>query len=265
MSPRLAVSSAGANVEHASKNKATSPDRDAHGRAGSVGAAGERPGIGPRPTVRWPAWAHRSWLTRRRGGRSRFAGRRTRCCCRRSATRGSALAAVITSLQVLGQTAFGFQLSIAQILVSLLTCAILEFGITFRQRPRDHVAGERAPDGERDRVRPARARHRARRLVEHERLVDLRRHGGRGAPLEAPDPLPRPPLPQPLELRHSSSASCCSGRRGPIRSPSGGGRCRRGWCSRSGSSWWASSRSCCGSTCSRSRSRSGSRSPSASA
>ena len=44
------------------------------------------------------------------------------------------LAAVITSLQVLGQTAFGFQLSIAQILVALLTCAILEFGITFRQR-----------------------------------------------------------------------------------------------------------------------------------
>ncbi len=44
------------------------------------------------------------------------------------------LAAVITSLQVLGQTAFGFQLSIAQILVALATCAILEFGITFRQR-----------------------------------------------------------------------------------------------------------------------------------
>ena len=45
------------------------------------------------------------------------------------------LAFVIVSLQVLGQTAFGFQLSIAQILVSLLTCAILELGITFhRQR-----------------------------------------------------------------------------------------------------------------------------------
>src|SRR5262245_60577183 len=41
------------------------------------------------------------------------------------------LAFVIVSLQVLGQTAFGFQLSIAQILVSLLTCAVLEFGITF--------------------------------------------------------------------------------------------------------------------------------------
>lgn len=44
------------------------------------------------------------------------------------------LAAVITSLQVLGQTAFGFELSIAQILVALATCAILEFGIAFRQR-----------------------------------------------------------------------------------------------------------------------------------
>ena len=46
------------------------------------------------------------------------------------------LAAVIISLQILGQTAFGFQLSIAQILVSLLTCAVLEFAITFR---RQHV------------------------------------------------------------------------------------------------------------------------------
>ena len=44
------------------------------------------------------------------------------------------LALVITSLQVLGQTAFEFQLSIAQILVSLLTCAVLEFAIAFRGR-----------------------------------------------------------------------------------------------------------------------------------
>ena len=45
------------------------------------------------------------------------------------------LATVIVSLQVLGQVAFGFSLSIAQILVSLLTCAVLEFGIAFwRQR-----------------------------------------------------------------------------------------------------------------------------------
>ena len=41
------------------------------------------------------------------------------------------LAAVIISLQVLGQVAFDFTLSIAQILISLLTCAVLEVGIAF--------------------------------------------------------------------------------------------------------------------------------------
>ena len=41
------------------------------------------------------------------------------------------LASVIISLHVLGQVAFGFELSIAQILVSLATCGILEFAITF--------------------------------------------------------------------------------------------------------------------------------------
>jgi hypothetical protein len=42
------------------------------------------------------------------------------------------LASVIVSLQVLGQVAFGFELSIAQILISLGTCAALELAITFR-------------------------------------------------------------------------------------------------------------------------------------
>jgi Na+-transporting NADH:ubiquinone oxidoreductase subunit NqrB len=46
------------------------------------------------------------------------------------------LAAVIVSLQVLGQVAFDFRLSIAQILVSLVTCALLEVGIAFE---RQHV------------------------------------------------------------------------------------------------------------------------------
>jgi Na+-translocating ferredoxin:NAD+ oxidoreductase RnfD subunit len=46
------------------------------------------------------------------------------------------LAAVIVTLQVLGQTVFDFQLSIAQILVSLSTCAVLEVGIALR---RQHV------------------------------------------------------------------------------------------------------------------------------
>src|SRR5437868_13199589 len=45
------------------------------------------------------------------------------------------LAAVIVSLQVLGQVAFDFRLSITQIIVALLTCAVLESGIAlWRQR-----------------------------------------------------------------------------------------------------------------------------------
>ncbi len=44
------------------------------------------------------------------------------------------LAAVIVSLQVLGQVAFEFRLSIAQILVALVTCAALEVGIAFRRQ-----------------------------------------------------------------------------------------------------------------------------------
>jgi Na+-translocating ferredoxin:NAD+ oxidoreductase RnfD subunit len=46
------------------------------------------------------------------------------------------LAGVIVTLQVLGQTVFDFRLSIAQILVSLLTCAVLEVGIALH---RQHV------------------------------------------------------------------------------------------------------------------------------
>ena len=42
---------------------------------------------------------------------------------------------------------------------------------------------------------------RARRLVEHARRVDLRRNGRGRAPVEARDPLPRPPHLQPIELR----------------------------------------------------------------
>ena len=41
------------------------------------------------------------------------------------------LAAVITSLQILGQVAFDFRVSIAQILISLATCAGLELAIAF--------------------------------------------------------------------------------------------------------------------------------------
>src|ERR671919_414083 len=44
------------------------------------------------------------------------------------------LAGVIVTLQVLGQVAFDFQLSIAQILVSLAVAGILEIAIAFRSQ-----------------------------------------------------------------------------------------------------------------------------------
>src|SRR4051794_8784776 len=44
------------------------------------------------------------------------------------------LAATITSLQVIGQVGFHFDVSIAQILLSIGTCALLEFGIAFRSQ-----------------------------------------------------------------------------------------------------------------------------------
>src|SRR5438128_1033330 len=44
------------------------------------------------------------------------------------------LAAVIVTLQVLGQVAFDFRVSIAQILVAVGTCAALEIAIAFARR-----------------------------------------------------------------------------------------------------------------------------------
>ena len=111
------------------------------------------------------------------------------------------LAAVIISLQVLGQTSFNFSLSIAQILVSVLTCAVLEIAITFPHAARAHVARERAADRKRRRLHPSRAGHRARRLVEHERLVDLRGYRGDLAAFEVRDQVQGLARLQSVELR----------------------------------------------------------------
>ena len=101
------------------------------------------------------------------------------------------LAAVIISLQVIGQIGFHFELSIAQILLAIGTVR----GARGRDRDapaaRHPLAGERDADRQRRRVRPARSRHGARRLVEPARLVDLRRNRRGLAALEARDPLAR--------------------------------------------------------------------------
>ncbi len=72
-----------------------------------------------------------------------------------------------------------------------------------RVRPpaRDSVAGERDADRERGRLRAPRPRDRARRLVEHAGLVDLRRDRRRRAAVEVRHPLPRPAHLQPVEHR----------------------------------------------------------------
>src|SRR4051812_37505471 len=44
------------------------------------------------------------------------------------------LATVIVTLQILGQTVLGFRVSIAQILLSIVTCAVLEVGIAFAKQ-----------------------------------------------------------------------------------------------------------------------------------
>ena len=111
------------------------------------------------------------------------------------------LAAVITSLQILGQVAFHFSVSISQILISLVTAR----GAGGRHRgvaaARPALAGERAHHRQQRRVHPPRARDAPRRLVEPERLVDLRGHGRGLAALEARDPGRRPAHLQPVELR----------------------------------------------------------------
>ena len=111
------------------------------------------------------------------------------------------LAAVIVTLQVLGQVAFEFRVSIAQILISLLVCAVLEVGIAFS---RQHVLMWPASalitgNGVAFVLRVPGTQHGD--WWSLQRLVDLRRHRGRVAPLQARDPAAGTAHLQPVELR----------------------------------------------------------------
>ena len=168
------------------------------------------------------------------------------------------LAAVIISLQVLGQVAFDFP---------ALDRADPDLGRDVRgARGRD-----RPPAAASVRLAASalltgngvafilRVPGTERGLVEHERLVDLRGHCRSGvAPLQVPDPLPGRPRLQSVELRARPPASCCWGPIAPIRWTSGGARCRRPSPSRWRSSSSGASRSSRDSGSSRWRSRSGS-------
>ena len=111
------------------------------------------------------------------------------------------LAAVILSLQALGQIAFDFRVSIAQILISLATCAVIESGIAFFRQHLIMWPASALITGNGVSFILRVPGHPARRLVEHERLVDLRRHRSRLDPLQACDQAGRAAHLQPLELR----------------------------------------------------------------
>ena len=59
------------------------------------------------------------------------AGSGTRSCSRRFRDPRLHLAAVIISIHILGQTVLGFRVSVVQILVAILTCAVIEVTWTF--------------------------------------------------------------------------------------------------------------------------------------
>ena len=139
------------------------------------------------------------------------------------------LAAVIITLQVLGQTAFGFNVSIAQILIAIGTCAVLEVGIAFF---RQSVI-----------MWPASAM-----LTGNGVAFILRVPGtstATGGACTARGSSPAPPQSSLLSkyvircggagtssTRRTSVSSCASsssGRPAPSRSTSGGARCRAGW------------------------------------
>jgi hypothetical protein len=68
------------------------------------------------------------------------------------------LAAVIISLQIIGQVGFDFELSIAQILLAIGTGCRARGRRSRCAAARDHVAGKRDADRQRRRLRPACAR-----------------------------------------------------------------------------------------------------------
>ena len=72
------------------------------------------------------------------------------------------LAVVTLSIFVLGITWLGFQVSIAQILVTMLTCATIEVAVTSPAHEDARVAGKRVADGEQHRAVLRVDRHRER-------------------------------------------------------------------------------------------------------
>jgi len=79
------------------------------------------------------------------------------------------VAAVILSVHLLGQVGLGFRLSVPQLLAAMVTCAVIEVVLTFRQsrsfgahlppEPVIRVACQRDAHRQRRRPDPSRCRH----------------------------------------------------------------------------------------------------------
>ena len=156
---------------------------------------------------------------------------------------------MIISLQVLGQVAFDFDLSIAQILIAIGTCAVLEVAIAFRGR---HVlmwpaSAMLTGNGVAFVLRVPGTEHGDWWSLHGWWIYAVTAAGGLlskyviriGGGIRSTRP-----------TSAWSCASSCSARHVQSRSTSGGGRCRRGWCSPSRSSSVAGSPSSGACTCS---------------
>ena len=145
------------------------------------------------------------------------------------------LAATIISLQVIGQVGFHFRrLDRPDPDLARSPARCSRSAIAVPQAARADVAGERDAHRQRRRVRAARPGHAARRLVEHAAA------GGSSPAPPAVSLLSKyvitwrgEPHLQPVEHRARPLLPGPRARAAPSRSTSGGGRCRRGSCSRS--------------------------------
>lgn len=156
------------------------------------------------------------------------------------------LAAVIITLKVLGQTGLDFKVSIAQILVTVGLCAVIDTTVTLHRQGVLAWPASALLTGEQHRVHPARVRHRARRLVESQRDRVLRARRA-GLPAREVPGAPRRASPlQPVERRSRMGAAghrprslvspvpLVGGTRRPGDGRAGGDRARRDLGARSG-------------------------------
>ena len=111
------------------------------------------------------------------------------------------VAAVIVSVQVLGQVVIGFDVSVAQILLTIGVCVAIEIPMVLWERGAMSWPASALLDRQRHRPVAAHAWHRARRLVVVERVAGVRRRGGHCDDQQVRGASRRPASLQPVQPR----------------------------------------------------------------